>query len=99
MVLHTVAFRTKHEAGSDAEKNFLQAGIALGRLPMVRNFKCCKQTSKKSDFEYGFSMEFETPADYEAYNDHPVHVDFVASRWIPEVEDFLELDYEEITVT
>jgi hypothetical protein len=25
---------------------------------------------------------------------HPVHRAFVARRWVPEVDDFLELDYQ-----
>ena len=97
MILHTVAFKLKHERGSEAETNFLKAGNALANLPMIQNFKCYKQTSQKNDFDFGFSMEFATYADYKAYNENPQHVDFVSSRWIPEVEDFLELDYEEMT--
>jgi len=33
-------------------------------------------------------------AAYAAYNEHPDHVRFVQERWIPEVGDFLEIDYE-----
>jgi hypothetical protein len=95
MILHTVAFRTKHEAGSAAETDFLAAGMALGELPMVRNFKCYRQVSEKNDFEFALSMEFETQDEYDAYNHHPLHVDFVTNRWIPEVDDFLELDYQD----
>jgi hypothetical protein len=96
MILHTVAFRLKHESGSDAEADFLKAGGALAELAMVHNFKTYKQTSEKNDFDFGFSMEFATVADYQAYSEHPMHVDFVTNRWIPEVADFLELDYEEL---
>ena len=32
-------------------------------------------------------------AAYTAYNQHPDHVAFVQGRWIPEVADFLEVDY------
>ncbi len=98
MILHTVAFKLKHEQGSEAETAFLKAGNTLVDLPMVRNFKCYKQTSQQNDFDFGFSMEFATLEDYQAYNEHPMHVDFVSNRWIPEVADFLELDYEELAV-
>ena len=98
MIIHTVTFRLKHERGSQPETEFLQAATALAGLSMVRNFKCYKQTSPKNDFDFGLSMEFETQADYDAYNSHPLHADFVAKRWIPEVVDFLELDYEELVV-
>ena len=99
MILHTVAFKLSHERGSEAEKDFLQAGMTLADLPMVLNFKCYKQTSSKNDFDFGFSMEFATQTDYEAYSNHPVHTEFVSSRWIPEVVEFLELDYEELGAT
>jgi len=39
-------------------------------------------------------MEFENQAGYDAYNVHPAHVAFVRDRWVPEVEDFLEIDYQ-----
>lgn len=94
MIIHTVAFRTKHPTGSDEESNFLEAGMALGNLPMVQNFQCFRQVSQKNNFDYGFSMEFETQGDYDQYNAHPDHVAFVEGRWIPEVEEFLELDYQ-----
>ena len=40
------------------------------------------------------SMEFAGPGEYAAYNEHPNHVRFVQDRWLPEVADFLEIDYE-----
>ena len=96
MILHTVAFRLKHQRGSEAEVDFLKAGAALAELAMVHNFRSYKQTSEKNELDFGFSMEFATLADYRAYNEHPMHVGFVTNRWIPEVADFLELDYEEL---
>ena len=38
-------------------------------------------------------MEFADQAAYDGYNEHPVHTAFVADRWVPEVADFLEIDY------
>ena len=93
MITHTVAFKTRHPEGSEAEKDFLKAGKALGKLPMVRNFQCFKQVSQKNDFTFGFSMEFKSQFEYDAYNEHPDHVNFVENRWKPEVEQFLEIDY------
>ena len=40
------------------------------------------------------SIEFAGRAAYDSYNEHPDHVRFVQERWIPEVADFLEVDYE-----
>lgn len=93
MIRHTVAFRLKHAAGSAEEKQFLDDALTLASIPSVRNFEQLRQTSPKNDFTLGFSMEFEDQAGYEAYNVHPAHVAFVRDRWVPEVEDFLEIDY------
>ena len=38
-------------------------------------------------------MEFASQQDYDSYNVHPDHVNFVEARWKPEVVDFIELDY------
>ncbi len=93
MILHTVAFSLRHPVDSAEEKAFLQAGVALARLPMVENFRCYRQVGEKSDFDFGFAMEFASDEAYQAYNEHPLHREFVESRWLPEVSRFLELDY------
>ncbi|NTF87080.1 Dabb family protein [Agrobacterium rhizogenes] len=93
MIRHTVAFRLKHEPGSANETSFLKDALVLEEIPSVRNFEQLRQTSPKNDFTFGFSMEFENQAGYDAYNVHPDHVAFVRDRWIPEVESFLEIDY------
>lgn len=94
MIRHTVAFRLKHPRGSAAELDFLQAMRKLVKIPGVERFECLRQTSPKSDYHFGLSMEFATPSAYEGYNQHPDHVRLVQQRWIPEVEKFIELDYE-----
>ncbi len=94
MIRHTVVFRLKHAAGSAAEAAFLLAAMALATIPGVSSFERLRQTSKKNGYDFGFSMEFTSAAEYEAYNTHPAHVDFVQTRWIPEVAEFMEIDYE-----
>ena len=94
MIRHTVVFRLKHAAGSAAEAAFLLAAMALATIPGVSSFERLRQTSKKNGYDFGFSMEFASAAEYEAYNAHPAHVDFVQTRWIPEVAEFMEIDYE-----
>lgn len=92
MIRHTVAFRLRHPAGSEAERDFLAANAALGRIPGVERFELLRQVSPKNEFTFGVSMEFADQAAYDAYNTHPDHVAFVQHRWVPEVEDFLEID-------
>ena len=94
MIRHTVTFRLKHPPGSSAERDFLQAACALASLPGVERFECLRQTSSKNNFTFGLSMEFADAAAYAGYCDHADHTAFVQQRWIPEVADFLELDYE-----
>jgi hypothetical protein len=52
--------------------------------------------SPKNAYTFGFSMEFANQADYDTYNDHPLHVAFVRDRWKVEVSDFMEIDYVKI---
>ena len=93
MIRHTVAFRLHHAPGSAAEADFLDAARALADIPGVTAYEQLRQTSPKNDFAFGFSMEFADQAAYDGYNEHPVHTAFVAERWVPEVADFLEIDY------
>jgi hypothetical protein len=94
MIRHTVVFKLKHAAGSQAELSFLQSARKLAGIPTVKKFECLRQVSKKNGYAFGLSMEFAGAQDYQTYNDHPDHVHFVQTRWIPEVVDFMEIDYE-----
>ena len=94
MIRHTVIFKLKHSAGSQSELDFLRAARKLADIPAVKNFECLRQISKKNNYDFGLSMEFTSVEDYEAYNAHPDHVLFVQNRWIPEVTDFMEIDFE-----
>jgi len=93
MIRHTVAFRLRHPAGSTEEREFLDVAAALAAIPGVERFEQLDQVSPKNSFTFGFSMEFADQSAYDVYNTHPTHVAFVRDRWVPEVEDFLELDY------
>ncbi|MDP1588566.1 MAG: Dabb family protein [Prosthecobacter sp.] len=93
MIRHTVVFRLKHPAGSAAEQDFLRTACELSALPGVERFECLRQVSAKNAFTFGLSMEFADAAAYQNYSDHPEHARFVQERWLPEVEEFLEMDY------
>lgn len=94
MIRHTVAFNLAHALNSVEEQKFLEDALVLAQIPGVTNFERLRQTSIKTSFRYGFSMEFEDQNAYGIYNDHPLHVAFVRDRWIPEVSEFMEIDYE-----
>jgi hypothetical protein len=93
MIRHTVVFTLKHPQGSAEEARFLEDALVLAKIPTVRNFERLRQVSAKNGFKFGFSMEFDTQAAYDAYDTHPEHVAFVRDRWKPEVADFMEIDY------
>ena len=96
MIRHTVVFRLKHPKGSAEEKAFIAAADVLAKIPGVEKFEKLRQVSAKNDYTFGFSMEFADEAAYQGYNEHPEHVRFVNERWVPEVEEFLEIDYERL---
>jgi Stress responsive A/B Barrel Domain len=93
-IRHTVVFTPKHAAGSPGETDFLAAAEGLAAIPGVEAFEILRETSPKNGYRFGISMEFANAAAYAAYNEHPDHVRFVQDRWLPEIEDFLEIDYE-----
>ena len=93
MIRHTVAFRLVHPAGSAEEAAFLTEGPALlAAIPGVEDFTVSRQVGAKSPHRFQFAMTFADRAAYDAYDAHPDHQGFVATRWAGEVEAFDELD-------
>jgi hypothetical protein len=93
-IRHTVVFTPRHPAGSPEETDFLDSAARLAAIPGVEELELLHETSPKNGYRFGLSMEFADAAAYTAYNEHPDHVRFVQERWLVEVEDFLEIDYE-----
>ncbi len=96
MIVHTVVFRLKHKAGSAEEVAFLKSALVLEKIPGVERFEQYRQISPKNNYTFGLSFEFADDRAYASYNDHPIHVAFVRDRWIPEVAEFMEIDYAPI---
>lgn len=93
-IRHMVAFTLHSPAGSAEAERFLSDGRKiLSAIPVVNRFEVLRQISPKSDYDFGFSMEFDSQADYDAYNAHPDHEAFVEQRWKKEVSRFQELDF------
>ena len=93
MIIHTVAFKLKHAAGSEAEAIFLDKARALSAIKGVNNFGVYRQVSEKNPYDFNLAMEFEDQGAYDFYNQHPDHQNFVHNVWLGEVEDFLEADF------
>src|SRR6267143_1124032 len=71
-IRHTVAFRLKR---STDEADFLAAAAGLAAIQGVDEFEILREVSPKNAFAFGISMEFADRSAYEAYNEHPDHVD------------------------
>lgn len=94
-IRHMVIFDLKYGKGSTEAQQFISDGVALlTQIETVRHFEAMNQISPKNDYQYGFSMEFDSEEAYRFYNEHPIHVDFVEERWKKEVTRFLEIDFE-----
>lgn len=93
MLRHSVIFRFKPAISLENKAAFLEASRQLARIPNVRNLEVLKQTSSKNPFEYGIIMEFDSQEQFDFYSNHPDHQAFIQDFWIPNVEDFLEIDY------
>ena len=89
-IQHTVVFRMKN--GADAD-HFLARARELATIGGVNDFEVLRQVGRKNDFTHGLSMYFDDQSAYDAYNSHPDHRTFVNDVWLPNVADFLELDY------
>ena len=93
-IRHMLAFRLKYPKDSAEAKQFIaDSKEILGAIPAASRFEVFYEVSPKNSFDYGFSFDFATPADYEAYNNNPAHVRYVQERWLKEVEDFMEIDF------
>lgn len=94
MIRHTVSFTLVHAPDSAAEQEFLASAPDLLRaIDGVRDFAVSRQVSPKSTYRFQFAMSFENEAAYAAYDSHPTHQEFVATRWQSEVAEFEELDF------
>lgn len=93
MIEHTVTFSLKHAPGSEEERLFFAAVMELASISGVRDLEIRRQVSAKHPHSFGITMQFESDADYEFYNKHPIHKAFVEERWLKEVDGFQEADF------
>jgi Stress responsive A/B Barrel Domain len=93
---HSVIFSMNENIDALRTKEFIIEAKKLSTISGVLNFKAWKQVSKKNNFQYGLSMEFKSEEDFQIYNNHPIHKDFIDQQWIPCVSDFLEIDLESL---
>ena len=92
MIEHTVPFSLKHGPGSEEERLIFAAAKELASISGVRDFEVRRQVGAKHPHSFGITMQFEPDADYESYNNHPLHKAFIEERWLKEVDGFKEAD-------
>lgn len=90
-VQHTVAFRLNDGVDQAA---FLTACQGLAVIDGVVDFEVLEQVGAKASYTHALSMWFVDQAAYDHYNDHPDHQHFVHNVWLPQVAEFVELDYQ-----
>jgi hypothetical protein len=98
MIRHSVIFTLHHPPHSPQETEFLRAAECLRKIPEVANFEILRQVSPKNSFSFGFSMDLLDSSAFQNYLNHRIHSEFIASRWIPEVKAFLEIDFEPVPI-
>ena len=95
-IRHMVVFCLHKGKDTTEAEHFLKDSAAeLAAIPGVQQFEVLRQISKKTDYDYGFSMVFADQAAYDAYNVHPAHIAYVEKRWVNEVSRFQEIDFIE----
>jgi hypothetical protein len=92
MIRHAALFRLVHAKDSEQEGRFLATLASLGSIPQVCDFDIAREVSPRNPYDFAVSMMFADETAYDAYNQHPLHVAFVAERWVPEVAEFMEHD-------
>ena len=69
-------------------------GRGLPRSRASRRSRSSARRARRTATASASRWSSPAPTAYAAYNEHPDHVRFVQERWLAEIADFLEIDYE-----
>lgn len=94
MIVHTFLFRWKAGVAEDQKERAIREIQALqGKIPGLVETLVGRNISPRSQgYELGGVMKFAELANFEAYNDHPVHQRLLA--WLMPLIDPVEVDFE-----
>jgi hypothetical protein len=95
---HAGLFNFKTTVTEAEKQDFFAALKDLETILGVQKMEVSRQTSSKTKFQYGFSMEFGDEDIYGMYQIHPKHEAFVKNYWAKMVEDFMEMDTEQMII-
>jgi len=88
MIRHMLFFSFR-QGVPDHEREAMLGGLAAfsARFPAMKNLQIGKNISwRDQSFSHGFTVEFETVEELDAYLKSDFHEDFVATRFRPIVE-------------
>ena len=87
MIRHIVLLPFKEELHDDVCMELLQGlGQLKKEIPEIQTFSCGKNNSPENldrGYLFGFTMEFLTKEDREAYLNHPTHINYATNKIIP----------------
>ncbi len=91
-IRHAGLFNFKNNVTNQEKDDFFVALKALSNIPGVQELEISRQISPKNNFQFAFSMCFDSNELMTAYASNPKHDDFVQHFWLTFVADFMEVD-------
>ena len=93
-IIHLVLFSvTDGVTEAEAQQLLASAEANLGKVNGVKNLRAGNVTSGiKSDYPYGFVMEFDDQAALESYSGDPLHTGWVQREFRPKMGKVLVID-------
>ena len=98
MITHVVIFWTDKPHGQNREK-LLTGARTLGQIPGVLEFRCgipvpSSRGAVDDSFAVAISMTFKDQAAADAYQTHPIHLEFIETYFKPCSRRFVVYDWE-----
>ncbi len=93
-IVHLVLFSVTDGVTEAEAQQLLGSAVAnLGKVNGVKNLRAGNVTSRnKSDYPYGFIMEFDDQAALESYGGDPLHTGWVQREFRPKMGKVLVID-------
>lgn len=87
--IHHVFFTLKRPGNIEDRAKLIAALKKLAATPTIRSYQIGQHAGTTRDvvqrgYDLSWTLTFDSPADQEAYQDHPIHLDFVrdnAALW------------------
>lgn len=100
MFSHVVVFWTKPDVADATEQLLAGAEKYLKPCPGVLHYHCGKMASSHRDvvdqsYQVALNLVFEDKAAQDAYQDHPLHVEFVEKVFKPNCERVVVYDFKD----